>query len=98
MEGDPKLLELQELIPGLQPGLGRSAREQALYQVAAVFSTMGVAALGGILTGFVLKLPYLASPSDDLCFDDELFFNVPPHYDCPMALNGQIKTDDSTAS
>jgi hypothetical protein len=85
MEGDPKLLELQELIPGLQPGLGRSAREQALYQMAAVFSTMGVATLGGILTGFV-------------CFDDELFFNVPPHYDCLMALNGQIKTDDSTAS
>ena len=72
MEGDPKLLELQELIPSLQPGLGRSARGQALYQLASVFSTIGVAALG-VLRDFVLKLPYLASPSDDLCFDDELF-------------------------
>ncbi|KAM4610590.1 rh50-like protein [Polymixia lowei] len=87
MAGDPKLLELQELIPGLQPGLGRTAQQQALYQVAAVFSTIAASAVGGIFTGFVLKLPYLASPSDELCFDDELFFDVPPDYGSPIKLN-----------
>ncbi|XP_067095275.1 rh50-like protein [Osmerus mordax] len=96
MEGDPKLLELQALIPGLQPGLGRSAKEQALYQVAAVFSTIGMSTLGGIFTGFVLSLPYLASPSDDLCFDDELFFEVPSDYDSPMGLNN-TNTEDAVA-
>jgi hypothetical protein len=37
MGGDPKLLELQQLIPRADPqsGLGRTANEQALYQVAA---------------------------------------------------------------
>lgn len=95
VEGDPKLHELQMLIPGLQPGLGRTANEQALYQVAAVLSTMGVSLLGGILTGFVLRLPYLASPSDDFCFDDELFFDVPPDYDTPLNLNNMLTTDDS---
>ncbi|TDH10376.1 hypothetical protein EPR50_G00074900 [Perca flavescens] len=97
VEGDPKLQELQMLIPGLQPGLGRTAREQALFQVAAVFSTIGVSALGGILTGFVLKLPYLAPPSDDFCFDDELFFDVPPDYDSPLKFNNTITSEDSAA-
>ncbi|KAK5923880.1 hypothetical protein CgunFtcFv8_000808 [Champsocephalus gunnari] len=94
VEGDPKLHKLQILIPGLQPGLGRTAREQALFQVAAVFSTIGVSTLGGILTGFVLKLPYLAPPSDVFCFDDQLFFEVPPDYDSPLKLNN---IDDSAA-
>ncbi|KAM3871762.1 rh50-like protein [Diretmus argenteus] len=96
--GDPKLLELQKLIPGLQPGLGRTAEEQALYQVAAIFSTIAAAALGGILTGFVLKLPYLASPSDDFCFDDELFFDFPPDYDSPVKVNNITTTVDSAAA
>ena len=94
-EGDPKLLELQKLIPGLQPGLGRTASEQAFFQVAAVFSTIGISAVGGTLTGFVLKLPYLASPSDDSCFDDKLFFEVPPNYDLPLQLNNTVTTEDS---
>ncbi|XP_023180615.1 ammonium transporter Rh type B-like [Xiphophorus maculatus] len=80
-EGDPKLLELQKLIPGLKPGLGRTAQEQALFQVAAVFATIAAAAAGGLLTGLVMKLPFMASPSDEYCFDDELFFDVPSDFD-----------------
>ncbi|XP_035244899.1 rh50-like protein [Anguilla rostrata] len=80
-EGDPRLLELQALIPGLKPGLGRSAKQQAVYQVAAIFSTISLAVLGGIVTGFVLKLPFLASPSDEWCYDDEVFFEVPSDFD-----------------
>ncbi|KAL6456727.1 hypothetical protein MHYP_G00352710 [Metynnis hypsauchen] len=79
-KGDPRLAELQELIPGLKAGLGRTAKEQALYQLAALGSTIALAAVGGMLTGLLLKLPYLASPSDEFCFDDELFFNVPADY------------------
>ncbi|XP_056462537.1 ammonium transporter Rh type B [Gadus morhua] len=79
-EGDPKLLALRQLIPGLKAGLGRSAEEQALYQVAAIFSTIAAAAVGGVVTGFVLKLPCLASPADDDCFDDELFFHMPTDF------------------
>ncbi|XP_056131050.1 rh50-like protein [Lampris incognitus] len=97
MMGDPKLLELQKLVPGLRAGLGRTAREQALYQVAAVFSTITVSTLGGVFTGFVLKLPYLASPSDELCFDDELFFNVPHDYDSPIKVHNTLLTESSAA-
>lgn len=76
--GDPKLLELQELIPGLKPGLGRSAEEQALYQLAAIVSTVAAATIGGLITGLVMRLPFMASPPDNDCFDDELFFDLPP--------------------
>nr|XP_057911825.1 rh50-like protein [Doryrhamphus excisus] len=76
-EGDPKLLELQELVPGLKPGLGRTAEEQALYQVAAIFSTIAASTVGGLMTGLVLKMPFLASPADEDCFDDEPFFDLP---------------------
>ncbi|KAM9856305.1 rh50-like protein [Aulostomus maculatus] len=97
VEGDPKLLELQMLIPGLQPGLGRTAKEQALFQIAAIFSTIGLSALGGILTGFVLKLSCLASPSDDSCFDDKLFFDVPQDYYSLLKLNNAVTLQDSAA-
>lgn len=76
--GDPKLLELQKLIPGLKPGLGRSAEEQAMYQLAAIASTVAAATIGGLITGLVMRLPFMASPPDNDCFDDELFFDLPP--------------------
>uniref|UniRef100_A0A8C5DN61 Ammonium transporter AmtB-like domain-containing protein n=1 Tax=Gouania willdenowi TaxID=441366 RepID=A0A8C5DN61_GOUWI len=79
--GDPKLLELQELIPGLKPGLGRTAKEQAYYQVAAIFATIAASAVGGVLTGLVMKMSFMASPTDDDCFDDELFFDMPSDFD-----------------
>ncbi|XP_057212616.1 solute carrier family 12 member 5b isoform X1 [Triplophysa rosa] len=79
-EGDPQLEELQKLIPDLEAGLGRSAQEQALFQLAAVFGTIAASAVGGFLTGAILKLPYLASPTDENCFDDELFFDVPQEH------------------
>lgn len=97
VEGDPKLLQLQALVPGLMPGLGRSAYQQALYQVAAAVATVAVAALGGVLTGLVLKLSCLAPPSDDSCFDDEVFFNVPPDYDSPLNLSSVILREGSPA-
>lgn len=92
--GDPKLLELQKLIPGLKPGLGRSAEEQALYQLAAIFSTIAAATIGGLITGFVMKLPFMASPPDDGCFDDELFFDLPYDIKGPEALKDNKSFDE----
>uniref|UniRef100_A0AAR2KVP2 Ammonium transporter AmtB-like domain-containing protein n=1 Tax=Pygocentrus nattereri TaxID=42514 RepID=A0AAR2KVP2_PYGNA len=93
------ICELQELIPGLKAGLGRTAKEQALYQLAALGSTIALAAVGGMLTGLLLKLPYLASPSDEFCFDDELFFNVPADYNqAPVAQDlGPFHLQDASS-
>ncbi|KAM4740171.1 ammonium transporter Rh type B-like [Anableps anableps] len=92
-EGDPKLLELQKLIPGLKPGLGRTAQEQALFQVAAIFSTIAVAGVGGLLTGLVMKLPFMALPSDENCFDDQLFFDVPSDFQVVKAIESFDRTE-----
>lgn len=97
-EGDPKLVELQELIPGLKPGLGRTAQEQALYQVAAVFSTIAASTVGGLLTGLVMKLPFLAAPSDEDCFDDELFFDTPSDFNTVEALKNFLEEKEKTSS
>ncbi|XP_057702590.1 ammonium transporter Rh type B-like [Corythoichthys intestinalis] len=93
-EGDPKLLELRKLIPGLKAGLGRTARQQALYQLAAIFSTVAVSTVGGLLTGLVLKLPFLASPSDEDCFDDEVFFDMPSHLNGVEVNKSAVICDD----
>lgn len=93
-EGDPKLLELQQLIPGLKPGLGRTAKEQALYQVAAIFATIAVSAVGGLLTGFVMNLSFMESPSDEGCFDDEVFFDMPSDFDSAEKLKTTMSSDE----
>ncbi|KAM9016600.1 ammonium transporter Rh type A [Ara ararauna] len=46
-------------------------------QAAALGSTMGVALVGGALTGGILKLPFLGQVSDQNCFDDSVFWEVP---------------------
>ncbi|CAN9512338.1 unnamed protein product [Ophioblennius macclurei] len=93
-EGDPKLLELQELIPGLKPGLGRTAQEQALYQVAAIFATIAASAVCGVLTGLVMKTSCMASPSDAECFDDEVFFDVPSDFYSIGVFKEQVDSDE----
>lgn len=95
-EGDPKLAELQQLIPGLKPGLGRTAKEQALFQLAAIFATIAVSAIGGVLTGLVMKLNCMASPSDEDCFDDALFLDVPTDFDTSVVLRVDKILDDKS--
>ncbi|XP_054835340.1 ammonium transporter Rh type A-like [Eublepharis macularius] len=56
--------------------LGRTASQQALYQAAGLGVSFVVSLVGGYLTGLVLKLPFLAQPPDDLCFDDALYFKI----------------------
>ncbi|NXM30382.1 RHAG protein, partial [Oxyruncus cristatus] len=46
-------------------------------QAAALGSTLGIALLGGALTGAILKLPFLGQISDQKCFDDSVFWEVP---------------------
>ncbi|XP_027528536.1 ammonium transporter Rh type A [Neopelma chrysocephalum] len=46
-------------------------------QAAALGSSLGIALVGGALTGAILKLPFLGQVSDQNCFDDSLFWEVP---------------------
>ncbi|KAM6366747.1 ammonium transporter Rh type A isoform 4-T4 [Alca torda] len=58
--------EVRQGIP-LTPGM----------QAAALGSTIGIALAGGALTGGILKLPFLGQASDQNCFDDSVYWEVP---------------------
>ncbi|NXB26658.1 RHAG protein, partial [Rhagologus leucostigma] len=52
-------------------------------QAAALGSTLGVALVGGALTGAILKLPFLGQVSDQNCFDDSAYWEVPEEETVP---------------
>ncbi|XP_053937872.1 ammonium transporter Rh type B-like [Cuculus canorus] len=54
----------------------RGAGRQALCQGAGLAVAIGVSLLGGLLTGTALRLPCLARPPEQLCFDDLLYFKI----------------------
>lgn len=47
----PEFGDIQRHLADMQPGLGRTAFEQAGYQMAALGATLAVAIVGGLLTG-----------------------------------------------
>uniref|UniRef100_A0A8C8ASM8 Ammonium transporter Rh type A n=1 Tax=Otus sunia TaxID=257818 RepID=A0A8C8ASM8_9STRI len=76
-------------LPGILGGIAgiivtaikEEKRQDVLFtpgmQAAALGSTIGIALVGGALTGGVLKLPFLGQTSDQNCFDDSVYWEVP---------------------
>ncbi|XP_069115396.1 ammonium transporter Rh type A-like isoform X2 [Argopecten irradians] len=54
----------------------RSANEQAGYQLAALATTLGIAIVGGLLTGLVMRLPVWDDPEDEYLYDDRDYWEV----------------------
>ncbi|NWT98006.1 RHAG protein, partial [Urocynchramus pylzowi] len=52
-------------------------------QAAALGSTLGIAIVGGALTGAILKIPFLGQVSDQNCFDDSAYWEVPEEETVP---------------
>ncbi|OCT60321.1 ammonium transporter Rh type A-like [Xenopus laevis] len=70
-------IEKESLIPDTAEGNGAwNATDQALNQAAALGVTFGVSLLGGYITGLLLKPPCLVHPSDEMCFDDQPYFQI----------------------
>lgn len=61
-------------------GYGRTAAEQAGFQALAITSTILIAAIAGILTGLLLKLPMLRNLKKDEHHDDDVYWNVPEDF------------------
>ncbi|XP_078069056.1 ammonium transporter Rh type A-like [Mustelus asterias] len=55
----------------------RSGIEQAGYQAAGLGASLAVALIGGVITGFILRIPFLGQPPDQKCFDDQTYWEVP---------------------
>ncbi|MCJ8728649.1 hypothetical protein PDJAM_G00006910 [Pangasius djambal] len=54
-----------------------TASNQAVMQIASLGVTLGMALIGGLIVGFVLKLPIYGAPPDRLCFEDSVYWEVP---------------------
>ncbi|CAC5421733.1 SLC42A [Mytilus coruscus] len=60
----------------VMPGSDRSATVQGGYQMLALVITIAFAIVGGIITGFIMKLPIWDSPEGEKFFDDNHNWNV----------------------
>ncbi|KAJ6652754.1 hypothetical protein lerEdw1_010902 [Lerista edwardsae] len=83
---------LADVFPLVASG-NRTAAYQSFFQLVGLFITLAVALIGGSLAGIVLKTNGLASPSDTQCFEDQIYWEVPPdHYQvfhCMEAVRAQ---------
>ncbi|XP_078097139.1 ammonium transporter Rh type C-like 2 [Mustelus asterias] len=55
----------------------RTPSVQGGYQAAALCVTLLLSVGGGTIVGFILKLPFWGDPSDENCFEDEVYWEVP---------------------
>ncbi|XP_062840584.1 ammonium transporter Rh type A [Anolis carolinensis] len=46
-------------------------------QAAALACSITIALIGGAITGLILRLPFLGQPSDQNCYDDTVYWEVP---------------------
>ncbi|XP_066493177.1 ammonium transporter Rh type A [Tiliqua scincoides] len=62
-------------------------------QAAALACSIGIALVGGALTGLILKLPFLGQPPDQTCYDDSVYWEV-PNEEVPQIDNPPSSDDD----
>ncbi|XP_059836259.1 ammonium transporter Rh type B isoform X2 [Hypanus sabinus] len=55
----------------------RSAKQQALFQALGLVVTLAFALIGGVIVGFVMKLPIWGAPPDTQCFTDQPYWELP---------------------
>lgn len=79
-------------------GLGRSAGEQAGFQIAALSVTIGLAVVFGLATGFILRLPIFEKLSEELeMFDDEAQWVTPDDYALKLTFASSNRAQQQTA-
>lgn len=77
-------------------GLGRTASAQAGYQLAALSVTLGIAILGGLLTGLILRIPFIEQVDENNeLFDDQSNWLTPKDFsDRNSSLNSSSNSND----
>nr|XP_053638174.1 ammonium transporter Rh type B-like [Cherax quadricarinatus] len=69
-------LEVMSYLPVLE-GPGRTASQQAAYQLAALLALILIALLGGALTGLALRLPVCERLTQDDLYNDASYWQLP---------------------
>ncbi|XP_044144760.1 ammonium transporter Rh type A [Bufo gargarizans] len=92
-------------LPGIMGGIagvvatavGAKPNYSPVIQGAALAATFAVAVVGGVITGFILKLPFLGQPPDQNCYDDTIYWEVPLEEEEPenhyQGEHGKIRVD-----
>ncbi|CAK6446905.1 unnamed protein product [Pipistrellus nathusii] len=57
--------------------LGASDMSTPAMQAAALGASIGTAIVGGVIAGLILKIPIWGQPSEENCYDDSVFWEVP---------------------
>uniref|UniRef100_A0A8C5R352 Rh family B glycoprotein n=1 Tax=Leptobrachium leishanense TaxID=445787 RepID=A0A8C5R352_9ANUR len=82
---------MEDVFPLLADGT-RTANSQAVYQLLALLVALSFAIVGGIIVGFILRIPFLGSPPDSECFDDVVYWEVPGEEEHHQMM--AVNTDD----
>ncbi|OQV17231.1 Ammonium transporter Rh type C [Hypsibius exemplaris] len=77
--GSEEYTRLKALMPDLEAGAGRTPTGQAANQLAALITTLGVAIVGGIITGAFLRIPIWHPLNIESVFDDSSYWMTPQH-------------------
>lgn len=75
-EGEDDLLRLREALPDLEAGRGYSAAAQAGNQILALLITLVIAIVGGVLTGFLLRVEACGRLRTDDLYEDEKYWII----------------------
>ncbi|XP_020385481.2 ammonium transporter Rh type C [Rhincodon typus] len=77
----------------------RTPSVQGGFQAAALCVTLLLSVGGGAVVGFILKLPFWGDPSDENCFEDEVYWEVPTEEEAALHSvhfeNNQLKKPTS---
>ncbi|XP_072249866.1 ammonium transporter Rh type B [Leuresthes tenuis] len=67
---------MKDVFPDVANG-ERTASYQGGIQAISLAVTLGIALLGGLIVGFILKLPIFGAPHDTTCFEDNIYWEMP---------------------
>ncbi|XP_008049733.1 ammonium transporter Rh type B, partial [Carlito syrichta] len=87
---------LESVFPLIANGQ-RSATSQAMHQLFGLFVTLMFASVGGGLGGLLLKLPCLDSPPDSLCYEDQIYWEVPQEHEDKAQEPLRVEESDTQA-
>lgn len=85
--GSKEFLDVYEDFSRVKPGLGRTAHKQALYQLASIGTSLGIAIVGGIIAGSVMRLQFFDPLDRSQVFDDREHWEVPDDDDDDVPAN-----------
>uniref|UniRef100_A0A8D0D2M6 Rh family B glycoprotein n=1 Tax=Sander lucioperca TaxID=283035 RepID=A0A8D0D2M6_SANLU len=66
---------MEDVFPDVAKG-DITASYQGVRQAISLAVTLGMALVGGLIVGFLLKLPIYGAPPDTICFEDNIYWEV----------------------